>query len=47
MLVSRVHPVMMRRAEFCMVWSLARFVVEIMGDQMVLPYSMTGLTMVL
>lgn len=46
MLVSAVHPVMVLSAVFWTVWSFCRFVFDIMGDQMVLAYSMTGRTMV-
>jgi len=46
-LVSDVQPVMIHRAVFCVVCSFWRLVSDIMGDQMVLPYSMTGLDIVL
>ena len=38
-LVSHVHPVGIRRAVFCTVCSLFVFVSDIIGDQIVLPYS--------
>ena len=43
MFVSLVHPVAMRRAVFCMVWSLFVLVSDMMGDQTVLAYSRIGL----
>ena len=45
--MSAVQPVMTLSAVFWVVWSLLRFVSEMMGDQSVFPYSMTGLVMVL
>ena len=41
-LVSKVQPVMILSAVFWGVWSLLRFVSEMMGDQRVFLYSMTG-----
>ena len=38
-LVPRVHPVVIRSAVFCTVCSLFVFVSDIIGDQIVLPYS--------
>jgi len=45
--VSAVQPVIILSAVFWVVWSLLRFVSEMMGDQRVFPYSMTGRVMVL
>ena len=45
MLGSRVHPVVIRSAVFCMVCSLFVFVSDIIGDQIVLPYSSVVLVM--
>lgn len=42
MLVSCVHPVAVRSAEFWTVWSLLWFVSAMMGDQIVLAYSIRG-----
>ena len=42
MLVSAVQPVMILSAVFCVVWILFRLVSEMIGDQRVFPYSMTG-----
>ena len=47
MFVSAVQPVIILSAVFWVVWSLLRFVSEMMGDQRVFPYSMTGRVMVL
>jgi len=47
MLVSRVQPVMVLRAWFCIVCSLLMFVSDAIGDQMVLAYSMRGRVIVL
>ena len=47
MIVSAVQPVMILSVVFWVVWSLLRFVSEMMGDQSVFPYSMTGRVMVL
>ena len=38
-LVSRVHPVVLRSAVFCTVCSLFVFVSDMVGDQVELPYS--------
>ena len=46
-LVSRVQPVAMRSAVFCITCSLFMFVYVMMGDQMVFAYSITGRVMVL
>ena len=46
-LVSRVHPVIVRRALFCTVCSFLMLVSDVMGDQIVLAYSMTGRVIVL
>ena len=46
MLVSAVHPVAVLSAVFWMVCSFCRFVVDVIGDQMVLPYSSVGRVMV-
>ena len=40
--MSAVKPVMILSAVFCVVWILFRLVSEMIGDQRVLPYSMTG-----
>lgn len=40
--VSEVHPVVTRRALFWMICSFCRLVFDMVGDQMVLAYSMTG-----
>ena len=45
--VSAVQPVMILSMVFWVVWSLLRFVSEMMGDQRVFPYLMTGRVMVL
>ena len=47
MFVSCVHPVASLRHVFCMVCSLLVFVSDMMGDQMVLAYSITGRVIVL
>ena len=47
MLVSRVQPVIVLKAAFWIFWSLLRDVDEMMGDQMVLAYSMMGRSNVL
>ena len=47
MLVSEVHPVAIRRAEFWMVWSFWMLVSEMMEDQMGLAYSITERVMAL
>ena len=47
MLVSRVQPVMIRNAEFCIVWRLLIAVWEAMGDHIVDAYSSTGLMIAL
>ena len=44
-LVSRVHPVVIRSAVFCAICSLFVFVSDIIGDQIVLPYSSFVLVM--
>ena len=45
--MSAVQSVMILCAVFWVVWSLLRFVSEMMGDHRVFPYSMTGRVMVL
>ena len=45
MLVSRVHPVVIRSAIFCTVCSLFVFVSDIIGDQIVFPHSSIALVM--
>ena len=47
MLVSMVQPVIVLRAAFWIFWSLLREVDEMMGDQMMLAYSMMGMSTVL
>src|SRR6476469_97512 len=47
MFVSAVQAVIILSAVFWVVWSLLRFVSEMMDDQRVFPYSMTGRVMVL
>lgn len=47
MFVSAVHPVAIRSAVFCMIWSLAMFVLDVVGDQMVDAYSSMGSVMAL
>ena len=47
MFVSFVHPVAIRRAVFCMVWSLLMLVSDMIGDQTVLAYSRIGLVIAL
>ena len=47
MLVSSVHPVIVRVALFCVVCSLCMFVSEAMGDHTELAYSMIGRVIVL
>ena len=47
MLVSRVQPVIVLKAAFWIFWSSLREVDEMMGDQMVLAYSMMGRSNVL
>ena len=47
MLVSRVQPVIVRRAIFWVVWSLEMLVLDIIGDQIVLAYSRMGRAIVL
>ena len=42
MFVTSVQPVMILSAVFCVVWILFRLVSEMIGDQRVFPYSMTG-----
>lgn len=42
--MSSVQPVAILRAVFCTVWSFCVFVLEIMGDQVVLAYSSVGRT---
>ena len=44
---SDVRPVAILSAVFWVTWSLFRFVSLMIGDQIVLPYSMTGLTVAL
>lgn len=46
-LVSSVQPVAVRRAAFCIVCRVLMLVVDAMGDQMVLAYSITGSVVVL
>ena len=46
-LVSRVQPGIVLEAAFCIFWSLLKKVDEMMGDQMVLVYSMMGRSSVL
>ena len=46
-LVSSVHPVIVRIALFCVVCSLDMFVSEAMGDHTVLAYSIIGRVIVL
>ena len=46
-LVSRVHPVMVRNAWFCTVCSFVMFVFEMIGDQTVFAYSIMGRVIVL
>ena len=45
--VSAVHPVAILRAVFWMICSSFRFVSDIIGDQIVLLYSITGLVIAL
>ena len=45
MFVSEVHPIIILRALFWVIYSLFRLVSDIMADQMVLPYSNMGLVM--
>ena len=45
--MSRVHPVIVRSAVFCIVWSLLVLVSEMMGDHIVLAYSSVGRVMAL
>ena len=45
--MSAVHPVAMRKAVFWIVCSLFKFVSAVIGDQIVLAYSITGLVSVL
>ena len=45
--MSRVQPVIVLKTAFCIFWSLLREVDEMMGDQMVLAYSMMGRSNVL
>ena len=45
--MSRVQPVIVLKAAFWIFWSLLREVDEMMGDQMVLAYSMMGRSNVL
>ena len=40
--MSAVHPVIIMSAVFWVVWSLLRFVSEMMGDQRVFPYFNDG-----
>lgn len=47
MLVSRVQPVIVLSAWFCMVCSFVVLVSDMMGDQIVLAYSMIGRVIVL
>jgi len=47
MCVSDVQPVAILSAVFWVTWSLFRFVSLMIGDQIVLPYSMIGLTVAL
>ena len=47
MLVSSVHPVIVRRAMFWLVWSLEILVLDEMGDHIVLAYSRMGRVIVL
>ena len=47
MLVSRVHPVVILSAVFCIICSLSMLVSDALGDQMVEAYSSTRLVMVL
>ena len=47
MLVSRVHPVIVLSAWFCVVCSLVMFVSDVMGDHIVLAYSRMGLVIAL
>ena len=46
-LVSSVHPVIVRKALFWIVCSLPMFVSDVIGDHIVLAYSMRGLVIVL
>lgn len=46
-LVSRVQPVIVLSALFCVIWILFVCVCEMMGDHMVLAYSRMGLVIVL
>ena len=45
--VSRVLPVAVRRAVFCMIWRRFVFVCDMMGDHVVDAYSSIGLVIVL
>jgi len=45
--VSRVQPVIILRALFCVICSLSMLVSDITGDHMVLEYSMVGRTIAL
>ena len=42
LLESRVHPVMVLSAWFCIICSVEMFVSDVMGDQIVFGYSMIG-----
>jgi len=46
-LVSKVHPVAMRRALFCVDCSFCKLVADTPGDQIVLVYSIVGRTIAL
>jgi len=41
-MVLPVHPVMILSAVFWTIWSFSRLVSDMMGDQIVLAYSMIG-----
>ena len=45
--MSRVHPVIFLRDEFCTGWSLLMLVFDAIGDHIVLAYSMVGLVIAL
>ena len=47
MFVSAVHPVAVLSAVVWMICSFCRFVSDVIGDQMVLPYSRVGRVIVL
>jgi len=46
-MVSKVHPVAMRRALFCIDCSFCKLVADTTGDQIVLAYSTMGRTIAL